>query len=155
MRRTLPAALLALAVLALAACGGGDELTAEEYRAQARAICDEADRATDRLDDDQPTRVTPRSVAVYFRRLVAPNERGLERFARLEPPGELQDAHDEMLGSRRRAVGEVRRLIEQLEGGEDPRQVILGARERLQRVTGEVNAAAGRLGVPECGDRSA
>jgi len=148
MRRAIPS-LLAAATLALAACGG-DEVSVDEYRAEARQICQEADRATERIR--QPTRSTPAAIADYFDRLLAPNERATQRFQELDPPDELQDAHDDALRASRRGSEEVRRLITQLERGEDPRQVLAGAQQRIRRLTREADAAAERLGVPECGD---
>jgi hypothetical protein len=149
MRRPPILALLATAAVALGACGG-DETSPEEYRAEARQICQEADRATERVR--QPTRSTPEAIADYFQRLLAPNERATRRFEQLEPPEELQDAHDDALSANRRGSDEVRRLIRQLEGGEDPRQVLAGAQQRIRTLTREADRAADRLGVPECGD---
>ena len=155
MRRTTLTALAAAAALALGACGGGDELSVEEYRTEARGICTEADRATERLEEEQPTRATPKAIATYFRRLLAPNERATERFSELEPPEELRSAHEDALRANRRGQEEARRLVTRLDRGEDPRQVLAGAQDRIRTLTREANAAAARLGVPECGDRSA
>ena len=150
MRRSTFLAPLAAAALALGACGGGDEASPEEYRAEARQICEEADRATERIR--QPTRSTPEAIADYFGRLLEPNERAVRRFQELEPPEELQDAHDDAIAANRRGADEVRRVIRQLEAGEDPRQVLAGAQTNIRRLTREADRAADRLGVPECGD---
>ena len=138
------------AALALGACGGGDELSTTEYRAEARKICTEANRASDRIR--QPTRSTPKAIADYFRRQLAPAERATTRFAELEPPSELEDAHADQLRTSRAGIAEVRRLVGRLERGDDPRQVLAGAQDSIRRLTREADAAARRLGVPECGD---
>ena len=149
MRRSTILAPLAAAALALGACGG-DETSPEEYRTEARQICQEADRATERIR--QPTRSTPEAIADYFGRRLEPNERAVRRFQELEPPEELQDAHDDAIAANRRGADEVRRVIRQLEAGEDPRQVLAGAQTNIRRLTREADRAADRLGVPECGD---
>ena len=158
MRRSLLASSACAVALALGACGGGgggeaEELTAAQYRAQAKQICTEADRATQRVQ--QPTRATPQAIADYLRQLLAPNDRATQRFQQLDPPAELQDAHDDALRANRRGSEEVKRLVQRLENGDDPREVLAGAQERIRSLTREANAAAGRLGVPECGDSEA
>lgn len=149
MRRLTLVSALAAAAVALGACGG-DEVSAQDYRAEARTICQEADRATQGIR--QPTRTTPEAIADYFRRLLEPTERATERFEALEPPEELQDAHEDVLRANREGIEEVRRLVAQLERDEDPRQVLTGAQERIRALTREADAAAARLGVPECGE---
>jgi hypothetical protein len=148
MRRLLPLALLA--ALALGACGGDDRLSTDEYRAEARQICQDADRATEAVEE--PTRATPEAIVTYFERLLSANERSTERFQELEPPEELQEAHDEALRTNREGVQEVRRVIRELQGGGDPRQVLTRAQGRLQELSTAAAGAAERLGVPECAD---
>jgi hypothetical protein len=148
--RRLPSVLLALCVLALAACGGEDTMSPDEYRAEAREICRDADRATETVD--APTRSTSEAIADYFRRLLEANERATRRFQDLDPPDELRSAHEDALSTNRAGVQEVRRVIQQLEGGGDPREVLTGAQSRLQDLSRQAGEAAERLGVPECGD---
>jgi uncharacterized protein Yka (UPF0111/DUF47 family) len=148
--RRLATVLAVCAASAVAVACGDDGMSVSEYRTEARQICTEADRATQRIR--QPTRTTPAAIADYFERLLAPNERATERFEALEPPDELQEAHDAAVRANRRGSEEVRRLIEQLEGGEDPRQALAGAQDRIRSLTREADAAAERLGVPECGE---
>ena len=150
MRRRSLLGLAAGAALALGACGGGDELSATEYRAEARRICTQADRASNRIR--QPTRSTPAAIADFFRRRLAPAEQAVDGFDRLEPPEELEAAHAEQLRTTRAGIAEVKRLVARLERGDDPRQVLGGAQDRIRRLTRDADAAAKRLGVPECGD---
>jgi hypothetical protein len=141
------ACLLALlAALVAAGCGGP---STEEYRSEARAICVEADKATESIK--APTRTTPEAIADYFRRLLAPAERATQRFEALEPPGDLEDAHDDVVRANRASVREVEQLVERLAQGGDSRQVLAGAQDRIRTLTREADAAAKRLGVPECG----
>lgn len=142
MRRPL-LVLLAL----LAGCGGG-QLSAAEYRAQARKICTDTAKATKAVE--QPTRSTTAAIVDYFQRLLDTNERSADRLAALDPPDELQRAHDDALAASRRGADEVRRLIGELKGGKDPRQVLTAAQPKLRALGQEAGAAAKRLGVPEC-----
>jgi hypothetical protein len=142
--------LALLGSLLLVACGGEDTLTTNEYRTQARQICQDADRATESVEE--PTRATSEAIVDYFRRLLRANERSTRRFESLEPPEELSDAHQDALKANRDGVAEVRRVIRELEGGGDPREVLTGAQTRLERLSGDAADAARRLGVPECAD---
>ena len=144
MRRL--ALLLSCLALAALGCGGPSK---EEYRAEARTICVDADRATENIK--APTRKTPEAIADYFRRLLAPAERATQRFEALEPPGDLEDAHDDVVRANRASVREVELLVERLAQGGDSRQVLAGAQDRIRTLTREADAAAERLGVPECG----
>ena len=147
--RRLACVLAGCAVAALAAGCGDDGPSPAEYRADARRICTDADRATQRVR--QPRRTTPAAIADYFRRLLAPAERATQRFEGLEPPGELADEHADVVRANRASIGEVRRLVDQLEADGDPRELLAGAQDRIRSLTREADAAARRLGVPECG----
>jgi predicted small lipoprotein YifL len=147
MRRSLLIALACL--LALAGCGGDDPLSTDEYRQQARTICTDAERASDAVRP--PTRATPAAIADYFKRILEVNDRTTNRFAELEPPSELEDAHEDALQANRAGVEEVRKLVDELEKGGDPTAVLQDAPERLQRFVERSRQAARRLGVPECG----
>lgn len=145
MRRPLIALALAATV---AACGGDDGLSTEEYRDRATVICRESREATDAVE--QPTRSTNAAIAAYFERLMAISRRTTAQFAKLEPPEELADAHDDALAANREGVDEVQRLIRELERGGDARALLQGATGRLQQLSSRSRAAADRLGVPEC-----
>src|SRR5687768_193851 len=94
IRRTTTLLAL-LGSLALAACGGDDSLSATEYRAEAKKICQDADRATAAVKE--PTRATADAIVDYFERLLKANEESTERFNGLEPPESLEDAHADAL----------------------------------------------------------
>jgi hypothetical protein len=150
IRRT--STLLALlGSLALVACGGEDRLSTSEYRSEAKKICQDADRATAAVKE--PTRATADAIVDYFERLLKANEESTNRFTSLEPPEDLEAAHDDALKANRDGVREVRRVIGELRGGGDPREVLTGAQSRLQRLSADAANAAQRLGVPECADQ--
>jgi hypothetical protein len=147
MRRATALPALAAAALALAACGD-DAMSTEEYRAEARTICVEADRETDAIK--QPTRSTPEAIVDYLGRLADANERTLRRFEKLDPPEDLQGPHDDILDANRDGQAVVRRVIDDLEGGDDPRTVLQQSTSRLRELGRRSNAAAEKLGVREC-----
>jgi hypothetical protein len=148
VRRPALAAVL-IAAAALPACGGGDErLTAEEYRRQARDICQRADRATDRIEE--PTRATSASIADYLRRLLSVNRGTADRLAKMEPPEDLEAGHDRAVRINREGVALVQRVIRQLERGGDSSRVLSEAQGELRRLGRESDASARALGVPEC-----
>jgi hypothetical protein len=148
MRRVVP---VLLGTLALAACGGDDRLSTDDYRAQARRICVEAKRTSAAIK--QPTRATPAAIEDYFRRVLAANEGATRRFEDLQPPEGLQRAHDDTLKANGAGEAEVRRVVKELQGGGEPRTVLTRAQSRLQRIDRQTGAAAQRLGVPECAGR--
>jgi hypothetical protein len=149
MRRpAVPTALLALVCAAgLAACGE-DAMSTEEYRSEAKTICVEAERATDAIK--QPTRSTTEAIVDYLTRLADANERTLQRFEKLDPPEDLQGPHDDILAANRDGQAVVRRVIKELEGGGDPREVLQSSTARLRELGERSNAAAEKLGVREC-----
>lgn len=147
MRRPVPA-LLTLTVV-LAACGGGNkQLSAAEYRAQAKKICTTADKETGAVKE--PTRATNAAIVDYFRQLLKANERATQRFKELDPPDELEKAHDDYTSVNSQGADEVNKLIAELGKGGDARKVLQGAQRRLQELGKRADEAARRLGVPEC-----
>ena len=148
--RRLPTFLTLAAATFVVACGGDDGLSTSEYREEARKICVEADQATERVEE--PTRATSQAISDYFKRLLEANDRTTERFEQLDPPEDLQKAHDDALAANEAGVAEVQRVIDELEKGGDPREVLTGAQTRLQDLSKRSGDAARRLGVPECAD---
>lgn len=145
-------AFLAAATFAtgLAACGGDDSLSADDYRAEAVKICQQADKATEAVE--QPTKATPKAISTYFRSLLTPNEQATKQFGELEPPEELQKAHDEVLAVNREGAKIVRGVITQVDAGQDPASVLQGATSQLESLNARARKAAGQLGVPACAD---
>lgn len=149
--RALTPALIALAAAAtLAACGGDDRLSADDYRAEAKTICEQADTATKAITT--PTKPTAEAISTYFRDLLKPNEQATSRFAELEPPEELEAAHDEILQVNRAGAKVVRDVIRDVDAGKDPVTVLQSATTELRTLNSRAAAAAGKLGVPACAD---
>ncbi len=138
-----------LAAAVLLGCGD-DRLSTGEYRDEARKICEESERQLGQIQ--LPTRLTSRSVADYFRRQLRITERNVARFDGLEPPEELEARHDRIVRLGREGIAEIRSLVEAIDEGRDPREVLTGAQDELRRIGADQRAAARALGVPECSD---
>lgn len=144
--RLLVLALIAAAV-GLSACGD-DGMSASEYRAEAKKVCEESQKATDAVE--RPQRATTESIADYLGRLLAANERTTDQFAKLDPPEDLQKAHDEVLKVNEEGADQVRGIIDQLEQEKDPAEVLQAATTPLRELNERSNAAAKKLGVDAC-----
>ena len=139
---------LALTVL-LAGCGGDDKLSTGEYRAELKKICQEANDRTQGVEE--PTRATPEAIADYLQRLRDINVQTIEKVEKLEPPDALEGAHDRALEANRVGREKVDAVIQELEEGGDPTQVLTAARDELQESSEAAKKAGRDLGVPECG----
>jgi hypothetical protein len=149
MRRLILPSLLALS-MSLAACGGGDEgLSQKEYRAEAKKICQNAQKSTEGIA--QPTKATNPAIIAYLNDLLKVNEKTTQQFQKLDPPKKLENAHEEVLSSNKKSVAEVQRLVDQLEAGKKAETVFKASQTRLQQATQAANEAIKGLGVPECG----
>jgi hypothetical protein len=150
MRRLTLTCALALALVTFAGCGGDDKLSTKDYRAELKKICDESDRRTQAVQE--PTRATPEAIADYFGRLRDINVQAIEKVEKLEPPDELADAHERALQANREGREKVDAVIQELEDGGDPTQVLSDARKDLEESSEAAKKAGADLGVPECGD---
>jgi regulator of protease activity HflC (stomatin/prohibitin superfamily) len=147
MRRAL---LTFTLTAALAGCGGDDKLSPADYRAELKKICESSDRKTNEVKE--PTRATPDAIADYLTRLRDINARTIEDVEKLDPPDDLKDAHDRALAANREGREKVDSVIEELEGGGDPTQVLTEARKELEESSKDAKQAARDIGVPECAD---
>ncbi len=103
----IAAALLALGTIA-AACGGGDELTLEEYFEQAQVISDDADEEFEALyadfpdEDDEEFFSNEENLTVikeFAARFPVIVRDTLDQVEALDPPAEAEEAHDEFLAA--------------------------------------------------------
>lgn len=133
------------AAAALSACGSG---STEDYRAKAADICGDAAKSAE--DIQPPTRAAQAAIADYFERLHDVSDRATDRFAKLDPPDELQDAHDDLVRANREAGKQVGTIVERVADGEDPEKVLIDAQTRVRETTAAAQKAAERLEVPEC-----
>ena len=139
---------LSAAALVLGGCGGnggGEELTADEFRQQADDICAEFEG---RLDDLG----TPESLADlrgFVSDAVPIIEEGNAQLQELDPPDELQEQWDQAMELNNEQLQIVRDLRDAVEEGDQAR-----VQELLQEADDsreEADQLAVDLGLEECG----
>src|SRR5688500_187455 len=115
--RTGRIAAASIAIMALAACGGGnggDQLTADEFREQAYAICSEYEGRLDELG-------TPQSldeVQQYVDDAVPILEEGTAELGDLQPPDELEEDWNRAMEINREQLENVQALQQAVEDGD-------------------------------------
>ena len=82
---------LAVAVVAVTGCGGGDRLSREEYARQADEICRKYEAELHEVEQELVRAESPDDVAAAIDRGIPVVERGVADLRALEPPEELQD----------------------------------------------------------------
>jgi hypothetical protein len=146
--RTAGRIAAAVAVLALAACGGGDDgdqLTADEFRQQADAICGEFEGRLDELG-------TPESLddlQGYVDDAVPILEEGTNRLDELPPPDELEEDWNRAMEVNREQLDNVRELQDAVADGDQARVAEL--LQQSDEAREESNQLAADLGLTECG----
>lgn len=88
------ALLLALGTIT-AACGGGDELTLREYSQQAQAVIDEATERNEALLDVEEGDFE--GLRDFYHAVLQTSRRALDELDGIDPPAEVEDAHNEYL----------------------------------------------------------
>jgi hypothetical protein len=146
--RTAGRIAAAVAVLALAACGGGDDgdqLTADEFRQQADAIGGEFEGRLDELG-------TPESLddlQGYVDDAVPIPEEGTNRLDELQPPDELEEDWNRAMEVNREQLDNVREVQDAVADGDQARVAEL--LQQSDEAREESNQLAADLGLTECG----
>jgi hypothetical protein len=142
--RKLLAVLPVLVALAAGCGGGGDTLSAEEYRTQADEICGKANEKLDALGE-------PESLE-EFRSLIEESrptvEGAVEDLGELEPPEDLEDAHERWMAENEQLL----ETLDELESVEDEQELQqLG--ERFTKENEQANQIAREdLGLETCAE---
>jgi len=144
----LRVALLLTAVAALAGCGGGT--SAGDYREQAEEICTTATREA---ADVPPPSDTAASVAEYGDAVAEIRERETVALDELEPPDELESAHNQLVNASGAIVRSLKDLARAAERGD--RQAAAAAAALGDRAADQARRAAEELEVPACGQPGA
>jgi hypothetical protein len=138
IRLGLATTMLALAAL-LAGCGGGDALTAKEFRSRANDLCTEADKDTEALGEGLSDASSEKDLTEAIDGLVARSEKLNKDIDALDAPESLSDDVDAMLASVRAALKKLDdATVSELNSMEDPFT--------------EANAKAKALGLDACDD---
>lgn len=147
--RSCAAMLMSLAAIVLigAACSS-DDLSADEYRAEADQICRSAEQAigAPALASD------PAGAADELRKALPALERQVSGLENLDPPGELAGDHDESMELLNEQLDLVSELVQRIDAGDEAPIII--AQEivpRLQGLAARSDAKARDLGLVECG----
>jgi type II secretory pathway pseudopilin PulG len=161
-RRRRLAGLAAIGAVALVAgCGGGSddsasssaastaavaELSADEFRTQANAICADAQTKIDAVPD--PT--SPADIPTVFSQVLPVAQERLDKLRALDPPADLQGSYDEALdlGQQQLDLGE--QISDRIEGGEDATAVFTELEPQLEGIEEQSDAKAAELGITEC-----
>ena len=122
-------------------------MSAEDYRARASEICRDGKAATAKLPTETETDA---ELADQLRKLLDINARTREDFGELDPPEDLQDAHDDLLAANDKGVEITEGMIERLEDGEKRAVVFEDVGREILAVSKDRDAAAASLGLPAC-----
>lgn len=147
------AALITIAILLLAGCGGDDAdegPSTEEFIAQADAICKQAEKKQAALGASGANGVYGDnfSDAAFLVRHNAVTRHGLKRLRALDAPGEEQEAFGALLSAVKGTVVSIDTQIAALRAGDRPTQS--KANKDFQKSYGDVVAAAGAAGLTQC-----
>lgn len=148
-RRSTAGLAVVGAVALIAGCGGGsdDSLSADEFRAQADAICADTTRETDALAS--PTSAD--ELLAYLKDGQRVQGAGLEKLKALEPPSDLKDDWDKALSLQDDRTETIDAAIARIEGGEDPQEVVAEIEETVTKQNDEMDALAQGIGLKVCG----
>ena len=143
MRRLLVISLLALAA---AGCGGGggDPLTKEEFTRQGNEICQELDRKVEDLGAPESLE----AVEEFTGRAADIARNGRDELAKLEPPDDLQEDYDRLLGMLDEEIEDIERLGEAAAGGDQTKvQTIIAEGSAKSEASDQL---AQELGLDDC-----
>ena len=151
-RRPL-AGIATLGVVALiAGCGGGgsDTLSAEEFRTQADAICQDYNTQAAAIGDPE----SPSEFSAKLKEIVPLQAAQLAKLEALKPPSELEGTFNEALALLTKQQATLTSAQERIDGGEDPTAVITDISAEASATGDEADQKAKDLGLPVCGTDS-
>jgi hypothetical protein len=146
--RTRRVAAASVAVLALAGCGGGnggDQLTAEDFRQQADAICADFEGRLDELGTPQSLE----DVEQYVDDAIPILEEGTAELDDLQPPDELEEDWNRAMEINREQLENVRALQQAVEDGDQAQ--IAELLQQADEARQESDQLATELGLEQCG----
>ncbi|WP_217912806.1 hypothetical protein [Miltoncostaea marina] len=151
IRRRPLAGLVAVAAAAavIAGCGddGGSGLSADEFRERADAICADAERQLDGLEE--PT--SAEGLLPFLRSGLEIQNTQLEALKGLEPPEDLKGTFDEAVALLEDQQDEITATADRIEAGEDAETVIREADPKIDGINDQADAKAKELGLTVCG----
>jgi hypothetical protein len=134
------------AVLAMAGCGGEDQLTQAELREQGNAICAKYDKQIDAL----PVPSAVEEIPAYVAKAAPIVEDEIEALKELNPPDGDQETFDQMIAEEEKTLTAGKALSDAAEKGDDA---------AVEKALNEGNVSSNRadehaqtLGLTECVD---
>jgi hypothetical protein len=125
--------------------GGGDELTADEFRQQANGICEDFEKQLNEIDPA----TSPDDIQRFVNEAVPIIEEGTNKLNALDPPDEFQDKWDRIVEINDENLETIRAVRDALEDDDvaEAQQLIqdAGANEE------EADRLARDLGLTACG----
>ena len=132
-------------VVPVAGCGGGDDLTSDEYRRMAGEICDRANDAEARASTET------RRTAAKLREVTRITVEKARDLVELDPPPELEEDHERLVsGFHGQGEALEDELIPRLDAGKDPTKAWEIAQVKAAPFNNRADFAAADLDVPEC-----
>jgi hypothetical protein len=138
--------LLLLVIVLIARGCGSDNLSADELRTQASAICTRANAATDRVAVPN----APAGGERFLAEGLAVMRPALTRLQRLKPPDDLRRQYELAVSANARQLQLVGDAIVAVRSGSDPIDAYRLLQRRLTLVSTTANATWESLGIPAC-----
>lgn len=134
------------AVLALAACGGDEQLSQAELREQGNAICAKYDKQIDEIAVPSAVEEIP----AYVTKAAPIVEREIEALKELDPPAEDQQTFDQMIAEEEKTLAAGRSLGDAAEKGDDA--AVEKALNEGNTASDKADEHARTLGLDDCVD---
>lgn len=144
MTRFRGALVLSLLALAAAGCGDGGVLTKDELVAKADAICADANKAIDGME--QPR--TPAALREYATKAAELADRQVDKLKALQPPADVEADWQEAMRVLSQQVTLARNLADSADDQGKLQQIV----EEGQKLTEKSDAIAKKIGLKQCGD---
>ena len=156
MTRIRLIAAAAVASLAIAGCGGGDDgesnagLSYSELGTEMNKICTEYDPKVDAATDKLQGKAT--EDAAVFDEIVPIIEEGTGKFKALDPPSELQADFDNFISLADQTVALIKKAQTAAKSGDQQEYVTVAKEIRDSPLDEQSDEAASKLGAAECID---
>jgi hypothetical protein len=134
------------ATLALAACGGDEQLTQAELREQANAICARYDKRIDELAVPS----TVEEIPAYVAKAAPIVEDEIDALKELDPSDEDRETFDQMIAEEEKTLAAGRALSDAAETGDDT--AVEKALNEGNLASDKADEHARALGLNECVD---
>ena len=145
------AIILLSASLLVAACGGEDSASPEEFRGQATEVCRDIERQLDQIQEILPA--TAEQAEKQAEAVIDVSDQALGNLRKIDSPEELQGGYDRYLDQREEAIG----FVEQARDAANAKDsdAYEGAKRRLAEGQPTRRQMALKLGLSSCSRPSA